>query len=93
MKLAGKLKDNPMNIAAKIIDVLNSSSDYNVSVAAPGFINFILSDGYIFKGVNKVLESGDSYGQNNLGSGKKINIEFVSANPTGILHLGKYNPG
>ena len=88
MKLAGILKDNPMNIANKIVNELKQSDNYEVCVAAPGFINFKLTNKYVFSGIKSVIDSDIDYGRNNYGMGRKINIEFVSANPTGILHLG-----
>ena len=48
----------------------------------------LLDNEYIFSGINKVIEEADNYGSSNIGNKKKVNIEFVSANPTGILHLG-----
>ena len=88
MKLSGLLKDNPMNIADKVVSELKKNDNYEVSAAIPGFINFVLTNKFVFSGIKTVLEENDNYGKNNYGKGKKINIEYVSANPTGILHLG-----
>lgn len=89
MQLAKILKDNPINIAAKVVNIIKLNDKFNkVEVATPGFINMFLSDKFIFSGVKNVINKNDRYGSNNIGNGKKINIEFVSANPTGILHLG-----
>lgn len=89
MKLTKTLKDNPINIANKIILVLQTYDAFEkVLVASPGFINIFLKDEYVFSGISKVIEQGKDYGSSNIGDNKKINIEFVSANPTGILHLG-----
>ncbi len=57
-------------------------------MARPGFINFYLKKERLYEELNKIIELGKSYGKNNLGNGKKIDIEYVSANPTGILHIG-----
>ena len=60
----------------------------NVLIAKAGFINIIFQDDFIFEKINNVLNEVDDYGKNSLGKNKKINIEFVSANPTGPIHLG-----
>ena len=89
MKLAKNLKDNPINIADKIVFLLKSNNAFKeVLVAKPGFINMYLSDDFILKYVIKIIDLKDDYGKNNIGNNKKVNIEYVSANPTGILHLG-----
>lgn len=89
MKLSKELKDSPRNIAEKLVEVLKDNKELiKVDIAGPGFINFYLDNEYIFSGINKVMEEADNYGSSNIGNKKKVNIEFVSANPTGILHLG-----
>lgn len=89
MRLASRLKKNPIDIANEIKDVMILSDKISeVKVAKPGFINVYLDDSYVFSGVSKVISASDSYGRCDVGKGKKINVEFVSANPTGILHLG-----
>lgn len=89
MKLAKSLKRNPMDIAGLIKEKLLGFNEIkSVVVVNPGFINIFLENKYVFSGVNDVIKSNDDYGRINLGNGKKINVEFVSANPTGILHLG-----
>jgi len=88
MKLARILKDNPVNIANRIKNNLNSEFIDRVEVANPGFINFYLKKDYLFENLNKILIEQDNYGKINIGNNKRINIEFVSANPTGTLHVG-----
>lgn len=89
MKLAKALKQNPKQIAEKIKEkILNNNEIEKVEIAGPGFINIFLNNKYVFSGISKVIEEKDNYGKVNLGNGKKVNVEFVSANPTGILHLG-----
>lgn len=89
MRLAKTLKDNPVNIANKIKDAIDYSDKIEkIEIANPGFINIYLKDEYVFSGILNVINDGDNYGKCNVGKGKKIDIEFVSANPTGILHLG-----
>jgi len=93
LQLAKELKRNPLEIAKEISLNLNDSLIKKVTVAAPGFINFYVSNDYLLDNINEVIELNDQYGTNNLGLGKKINIEFVSANPTGILHMGNARGG
>lgn len=89
MKLSKELKDSPRNIAEKLVEILKDNKELTkVDIAGPGFINFYLDNEYIFSGINKVIEEEEKYGSSNIGNNKKVNIEFVSANPTGILHLG-----
>lgn len=89
MQLTKVLKSNPRNIAEEIVSVIKNNKEIEkADVAGPGFINIYLNDEYVFSGVEKVLYAADNYGKSNVGERKKINIEFVSANPTGILHLG-----
>ena len=89
MQLVKILKDNPRNIAEKIkLELENKEGIKSVDIAGPGFINIFLDDSFVFGGISKVIELSDKYGSSKIGNNKKINIEFVSANPTGILHLG-----
>lgn len=90
MQLAKVLKDNPRNIAEKIVDEIskNTNEIEKVETAGPGFINIYLNNEYVFSGISEIIKKEDNYGSSNIGSNKKIDIEFVSANPTGILHLG-----
>ena len=89
MQLVKILKENPRNIAEKIkAELENKEGIKSVDIAGPGFINIFLSDSFVFSGISKVIELSDNYGSSKIGNNKKVNIEFVSANPTGILHLG-----
>lgn len=90
MQLAKILKDNPRNIAEKIVDEIskNTNEIEKVETAGPGFINIYLNNEYVFSGISEIIKKEDNYGSSNIGNNKKIDIEFVSANPTGILHLG-----
>ena len=85
----------PKMIAQSIVnnlDLTNSLFD-RAEIAGPGFINFYLSDSYYSQIVNDVIEKGDDYGKSNYGNGKKILVEFVSANPTGPMHIGNARGG
>lgn len=88
LSLAKSLKDNPTNIANKIKDNIQSEIISKIEVLSPGFINIFISEQYLLKSINTIIKENTNYGKSNLGQGKKVNIEFVSANPTGILHLG-----
>lgn len=93
MKLAKSLRKNPMEIADMIAKNIDNENIKSIEIKAPGFINFFVSKEYLLENINKVLEEKENYGRSNIGNGKKINIEFVSANPTGILHLGNARGG
>ncbi len=89
MVLAKPLKQNPRVIATQIIDAL-PASDYiaKTEIAGAGFINFFLNAQSKQAVVKDVLKAGDQYGRNNSGNRQKVQVEFVSANPTGPLHVG-----
>jgi len=76
--------------AAEIIKAHLGQSEYveKVEVAGPGFINFFLSDAWLTGVIKDILAKGPDYGKSNIGRGKKAQVEFVSANPTGPLHIG-----
>ncbi len=89
MRLAKTLKQPPRDIAAAVVTALPKSALITtIEVAGPGFINFRLSLEAFHAEIRAVLEQGDSYGNSQLGQGKKILLEYVSANPTGPLHVG-----
>ena len=90
LRLAGPLKRAPRGIAEEIVDALDLSSDIvsKVEVAGPGFINFWIADGTITAALKSILSQAERFGQSNVGGGKPVNVEFVSANPTGPLHVG-----
>jgi len=89
LKLARATGQNPLNIAKSIAALITRSDEIaDVSVAPPGFINFKLSSGWLTKQVDNILKQDKSYGNITKGEGKRIQIEFVSANPTGPLHVG-----
>ncbi len=88
MKLARALKDAPQNIAQKIVVGIDKEkySIENIEIAGPGFINFFMKREALNTIITDILEAGDNYGKGN--QSNYINIEYVSANPTGYLHLG-----
>ena len=89
MELSKILKKNPEDIANLIVsNIENKNIIERIEVARPGFINFFIKKQYLLDCINKVIEKNENYGKCNIGKNKKINIEYVSANPTGILHVG-----
>ncbi len=89
MKLARAAKMNPLEIAEAIVKVLPAMDDKaTVSVIAPGFINFTLSNELLHREVDEILLSMERYGDLQHGEGTHLQIEFVSVNPTGPLHVG-----
>ncbi len=89
MQLTRVLGDNPRNIASKLVDVISKNEKIEkVEIAGPGFINIYLKDEYVFSGIANIIKEEDNYGKSTIGNNEKVDIEFVSANPTGILHLG-----
>ncbi len=90
MQLAKIAKMPPRQIAGKIVDQFDRSkaSIKQMEIAGPGFINFFMDNQYLTELVPSILEAGEAYGNSKVGDGQKIQIEFVSANPTGDLHLG-----
>ncbi|MFA5927365.1 MAG: arginine--tRNA ligase [Patescibacteria group bacterium] len=76
-----------------IIEIKKSSYISRAELAGPGFINITVSDEFYFEEIGKILEQKESYGQIDLGKGAKANIEYVSANPTGPLHIGNARGG
>ena len=85
-KPAGK---NPRQLAQALVDALPVSELVEkVDIAGPGFINFFLSQASTNSLLQTILEQKGAYGRNNSGEGKKVQVEFVSANPTGPLHIG-----
>ncbi|MCY8033012.1 arginine--tRNA ligase [Bacillus sonorensis] len=90
MQLARIAKKAPRSIAEDIVasfDKGKASID-KLDIAGPGFINFYMDNQYLTKLIPAVLEAGEAYGETNVGAGERVQVEFVSANPTGDLHLG-----
>ncbi|MCR8642569.1 arginine--tRNA ligase [Paenibacillus sp. N1-5-1-14] len=90
MQLTKIAKQNPRAIAEQLIAKLDQEKAHisKVEIAGPGFINFHMDKSYLYNVVGEVLQAGDRFGQVNDGQGRKVQVEFVSANPTGSLHLG-----
>ncbi|MBO6014381.1 MAG: arginine--tRNA ligase [Oscillospiraceae bacterium] len=85
----------PRKIAEALAAKIDLSGSYfsSVEIAGPGFINFRLADRWYEEVLNTVTEEGNGYGQIDIGRGKKVMVEFVSANPTGPMHMGNARGG
>ncbi|MDN4071539.1 MULTISPECIES: arginine--tRNA ligase [Fictibacillus] len=90
MQLARIAKKAPKAIAEEILNHFDKSkaSISKLEIAGPGFINFYMDNAYLTDLVPAILQAGENYGRTEFGGGKKVQVEFVSANPTGTLHLG-----
>lgn len=90
MRYAKKARKAPIKIAEEIVGKLDKESLYlkDINVVNPGFINFFISPSFIFGVINDINKLGKKYGQLSLGKNERYNIEFVSVNPTGSLHIG-----
>ncbi len=88
--LAKKAKTNPRQLAQKIVDAIKYDEQIisKIEIAGPGFINFFYSSGFIANSILSILEAKSNFGKSDKYSGKKANVEFVSANPTGPLTVG-----
>ena len=90
MLLTKILKKNPRVIAQEIIDSLNLDSSViaKTEIAGPGFVNFFFTSNYTSKIIKEILDKKDNFGKSDKYLGKRANVEFVSANPTGPLTVG-----
>ncbi len=88
MQLAKMLQRAPHLIAEDIKLNINDINIEKIEIAGPGFLNFFVKKDYLLENINNVLKLGSNYGKSNIGQNKKINLEYVSANPTGFLHVG-----
>ena len=86
--LTKKLHQNPMEIASLIKDNIENKIIDKIEIAKPGFINIYLTKNRLQSEIKKINLAGKNYGKSNVGNNEKINIEYVSANPTGTLHIG-----
>src|SRR3989338_383566 len=96
LKLAKKENKNPMELAQEIVQKLlmyDINMFAKIEVAPPGFINFTLAPDFLAKQVEEILDVKEKYGASDLGEGKNVQVEFISANPTGPLTLGNGRGG
>ena len=89
MLLAKPARCKPRDIAEQLVAVIETGGQLQkIEIAGPGFINFFLGPEAWHAGINDILEQGDRFGRSDHGKGQSIQVEFVSANPTGPLHVG-----
>jgi arginyl-tRNA synthetase len=93
MLLAGPLRDNPRAVAGRLREQLEADASLapyleRIEVAGPGFVNFFLADSWYLKAQGELLEAGESLGPAPTESSERVLVEFVSANPTGPIHVG-----
>ena len=94
MMLAKPLRSNPRAIAEAIVSCIEPDSDIDkIEVAGAGFINFYLNSSWLYEVLNQVEVQGDDYGRIDIGKGRRVMVEFVSANPTGPMHMGNARGG
>lgn len=94
LKLARPMKMNPLVIAEKLASLISTRDALDkTEVAPPGFINFILKKSWLNQQVEAIREAGDTFGNINIGNGEKVQVEFVSANPVGPLHIAHARGG
>lgn len=90
MLMAKEAKLPPRKIAETIVSHFETKDTWikKIEIAGPGFINFYLDDQWLYLVLPEVIGEDKDYGRSNIGGGKKVQVEFVSANPTGVLHMG-----
>ncbi|MDH5284579.1 MAG: arginine--tRNA ligase, partial [Gemmatimonadota bacterium] len=90
MALAKPLRASPRKLAEQVVGMLAIPTDVvsRIEIAGPGFINFWLAEDALASLLARIIVAGPAYGRDDFGSGHRINVEFVSANPTGPLHVG-----
>ena len=89
MSLSKTLKKPPRKIAEEIIHSISEKDTFEkIEIAGPGFINFTFSKAYLYSEMNALMRDGLVFLRSDIGKGRRVQVEFVSANPTGPLHLG-----
>ena len=89
MRLAKPLKKAPRDIAAAIVEEIGANELIaKTDIAGPGFINFEMTPAAFQQELKGIVSAGAAYGEGSVGEGKKVLLEFVSANPTGPMHVG-----
>ncbi len=89
LKLARLMGTNPLNIARQLVELIPATPEIeSITVAPPGFINFTLKDNWLTGQVESILQTGEPFGNIDLGKDSRVQVEFVSINPTGPLHVG-----
>jgi arginyl-tRNA synthetase len=87
LKFAKQIQKKPSELAQLLVPLLQDPLIEKVEIAGPGFINFFIRQTALSGIIKTILDQGEQFGKQTIGQGKKINIEFVSANPTGPMHI------
>jgi len=93
MLIAAKEKITPSEVAKKISEKFCDAAISKIEIAGNGFINFYFADEFVIAQLGKILAAGADFGKSGIGKNKKVLIEFISANPTGPLHIGNARGG
>jgi len=94
MIIAGAEKTNPREVAEKIKTELEKDGEISkVEIAGPGFVNITIKTDRYFSELKNIISKAEKYGRSDIGEGKKVNVEYISANPTGPLHVGNARGG
>jgi arginyl-tRNA synthetase len=97
LSAAKKARRNPRDLAGSLVEVLLADPPAHIKaiqVAGPGFINFYLDDGWLHEALGDLLDQGENgYARPDVGHGERVQVEFISANPTGPIHVGNGWPG
>ena len=95
MQLTKQAKKPPRVIAQAIVDNMDTQGTYiqNTTIAGPGFINFQLENSWLVEVLKEIDAKRENYGKIQIGQGKTVNVEFISANPTGPMHMGNARGG
>ena len=94
MRLAPLARANPMQIAERLRDAIELPHGVaEATVERPGFLNFRLDQAWVSRQVEEIVGAGEAYGRSDIGHGRRVNLEYISANPTGPLHIGNARGG
>lgn len=94
LKMSKQLGKNPREVATILVsEIENEDLIDKKEVAGPGFINFFLNSNWLYNNVKYIIENKDTFGKVSVGNGKKIMVEYISANPTGPMHIGNARGG
>ncbi len=94
LKMSKQLGKNPREVADILVsEIDNGDLIEKAEVAGPGFINFFLNNNWLYNNVKYIIENKDTFGKVSVGNGKKIMVEYISANPTGPMHIGNARGG
>lgn len=88
MQAAKAARTNPRAVAQAIVDRIEAPWIEKMEIAGPGFLNFYLKPDWLYEMLGSILKQGENYGRTAAGGGMRVQVEFVSANPTGPLHVG-----